>query len=106
MEHESAYHPDAKPKANRVLNLALAICFSGLFFMLTGAVAIAAFVAIGGKTIDSNLGYLSVMSLYLGLIVVALIAAAFSFGPPETRRRVPVHFRRSIFDRRGRHPLP
>jgi hypothetical protein len=87
MSDESAYQQDAKPKANGVLNLALAICFTGLFFMLAGAVALVAFFAVGGKTIDTNFGYLIVVSLYLGMIVVALVGAAYSFGAPEEKHR-------------------
>lgn len=88
-DHESVYQPESKPKTNRLLNLALAICFTGLFFMLAGAISIGAFLAVGGKAVDTNLGYLSAVSLYLGLIVVALVGAAFSFTVPETKRRMP-----------------
>lgn len=88
---DSGFHSDdIKPKRNIVLNLALAVCFSGLFFIIVGIASALAVLAFGGKTITSNLSYLIVMSLYLGMIVLALVGVMYSFNGSETEKRVPV----------------
>jgi hypothetical protein len=86
-------HTDAKPRRNTVLNLALAVCFSGLFFMVVGAVAAVTFFAGGGKTIVSNLSYLAAVSLYLGFVVIALVGVMFSFDGKEEKRHTPAQAR-------------
>lgn len=78
---------EVKPRRNTVLNLALAVCFTGLFFMIVGVVAAVTFFAGGGKTIVSNLSYLAAVSLYLGFVVIALVGAMFSFNSTETKGR-------------------
>lgn len=102
---ESAFQRDAKPKSNTLRNFALTLCFTGLFLMLAGMLSLAVFVTVGGRTISLNFGYLFVVLTYLGLIVAALTASVFTFGPPEIERQVPAQLRLHIFEKRGaRHP--
>jgi hypothetical protein len=82
--------PLAKPKSNPPLNIALAICFGGLFFMFVGVACAAVIFAGGGKALGSNLNYLLAVAAYLGLIVVALIGAAFSMQLPDWKHPLPV----------------
>lgn len=87
---DSGFHSDdVKPKRNTILNLALAICFSGLFFMIVGIAVALAVLSFGGKTITSNLSYLMAVAFYLGLIVLALVGVMYSFTGSETENRVP-----------------
>jgi hypothetical protein len=82
---DSGLHSDdIKPKRNTVLNLALAICFSGLFFIIVGTASALAVLVFGGKTITSNLSYLIAVSLYLGMIVIALVGVMYSFTGSDT----------------------
>jgi hypothetical protein len=85
---------DAKPKSNRVLTLALAVCFSGLFFMIVGVTSALAVLAFGGKAISSNLSYLIAVAFYLGLIVLALVGVMYSFTGSETENRIPAKITR------------
>lgn len=79
-----------KAKSNRPLNIALSICFGGLFLMLVGiACAVVVFIG-GGKAFGSSLSYLLAVAAYLGLIVVALVGAAFSMELPEWKSPFPV----------------
>jgi len=93
---DSGFHShDVKPKKNTVLTLALAVCFSGLFFMIVGTVAAFAVLAFGGKTITSNLSYLMAVAFYLGLIVLALVGVMYSFNGSGTENRIPAKIARS-----------
>jgi hypothetical protein len=85
---------DVKPKKNTVLTLALAVCFSGLFFMIVGTAAALAVLAFGGKTITSNLSYLMAVAFYLGLIVLALVGVMYSFTGSGTENRIPAKITR------------
>ena len=88
---DSGLHSDdIKPKKNTALTLALAVCFSGLFFMIVGTASALAVLAFGGKTITSNLSYLVAVAFYLGLIVLALVGVMYSFTGSETEKRIPV----------------
>lgn len=84
---------DAKPIANTALNLVLAICFSGLFFMIVGAAIAAALVAFGNKTFDTDVSYLLAVAFYLGLVVLALTVATYSLDGPETNTKIAVRWR-------------
>lgn len=93
---DSEFHSDdVKPKRNTVLNLALAVCFSGLFFMIVGAASALAVLAFGSKAIISNLSYLMVVAFYLGLIVLALVGVMYSFTGSETQQKIPAVVRGS-----------
>jgi hypothetical protein len=74
----------AEPKRNTPLNLVLTICFAGIFCMLVGSAAIAV-VLVGRDTFASNFVYLLYTALYLGSIVIALVAATFTFNLPELK---------------------
>ncbi len=88
---DSGFHShDVKPKSNTALTLALAVCFSGLFFMIVGTAAAFAVLAFGGKTITSNLSYLMAVAFYLGVIVLALVGVMYSFTGSETESGIPV----------------
>jgi len=84
---------DVKPKGNVALNFALALCFSGLFLMLVGTACFAVFLAGGGKALVSNLSYLVIVALYLGLIVIALVGAVFTLQLPDWKHPLPIPVR-------------
>ncbi len=87
---ESEFRPqEAKPSDNTALYLALGICYSGLFIMLVAVALVAAAVAFGSRILGADLHYLLAVSFYLGLVVVALIGAMFSYTAPERGRKLP-----------------
>jgi len=72
-----------KPRGNRVLTVALALCFGGLFLLLAGIAAFAVVLIVGEKTIFSNFVYLFAVLIYLGFIVAALVAAGLNLDLPR-----------------------
>lgn len=89
-DFQSTYSRAVKAKSNAPLNIALAICFGGLFFMFVGLACAAVIFAGGGKALGSNLNYLLAVAAYLGLIVVALTGVAFSMRLPDWKHPMPV----------------
>lgn len=86
---ESGFRPEnAKPADNTALYLALGICYSGLFFMLVAAALAGAAVAFGSRILGADLNYLLAVSFYLGIVVLALVGAMFSYTS-ETKRKLP-----------------
>jgi hypothetical protein len=80
-ENLSVRYP--KPRSNTVLTVALALCFGGLFVLISVVAAFAAVLVAGEKTIFSNFTYLLAVLLYLGLIVGALTAAGLNLDLPR-----------------------
>jgi hypothetical protein len=90
------YSETAKAKTNRPLNIALAICFGGLFLMFVGSVCGVVVFVSGGKALGSNLSYLIAVAAYLGFIVLALIGAAFSMELPDWKSPMPARAVRKV----------
>jgi hypothetical protein len=87
---DSEFKPeDAKPSGDTTRNLALAVCYSGLFLLVAGAVSTIAIFAIGSAPIASNLSYLVAVAFYLGLVVLAMVGVAFTFTGADTRQKIP-----------------
>jgi hypothetical protein len=100
---ESGFKPeDAKEADNTALNLALAICFSGLFLMIVAAVSALAVLTIGGAPIVANLSYLVAVAFYLGIVVISMIGVAYSYAESDAKERIaarpnsPVPLKRSV----------
>jgi hypothetical protein len=92
-DFQSVSFKAVKPKSNVALNFALTICFSGLFLMLVGAACFGVVLAGGGKAVVSNLTFLVMVALYLGLIVIALVAAGFTLQLPDWKNPLPIPLR-------------
>jgi hypothetical protein len=74
-----------RPKSGRnvVLNVALTLCFGGLFLLIAAVASSVAVVLAADRMLVSNFTYLFAVLAYLGLIVAGLVAGSFNLTLPR-----------------------
>jgi hypothetical protein len=79
-----------KARGNTVLNVALTLCFGGLFLLIVAVVSVTAVVLAGDRILVSNFTYLFAVLAYLGLIVAGLVASGLNLTLPRWTSPWPV----------------
>lgn len=72
-----------RPRSNKVLTVALTLCFGGLFVFLALIATFLAMLVAGERVIVSNFSYLFAVLVYLGLIIAGIVAAGLNLTLPR-----------------------
>lgn len=90
MDPENLYVRYPKPRSNRVLTIALTLCFGGLFVLLALIATFMAMLLAGERIIVSNFSYLFAVLLYLGLIIAGLVVTGLNLSLPRWKSPWPM----------------